>query len=799
MHVKTIGPPDANIMLVGEAPGKEEHRTGRPFEGKAGKELKRMLNDAGISWHECLVANVAREKPPGNKIGYFYEDKNKTVSKPILKQWIAQLKQEIEFYRPNIVVALGATAMYTLGMEKGIKPIRGYIEECALVPGQKMITTWHPQKINYEWKLRFDAVMDLRKALVNSKTAKMPKDNRTLITGMSYREYVDWLRELAESDDETPLVIDIETPHTDKTPGSHVTILGIATSPDFAVSHSLTQNKKARYSPEKEAELWYWFGQVVLKRKLIMQNGVYDTVVLWHNNNIFCKGFYADPLIAAHILWPEAPRSLAYLSSICLNVPRWKQSAASDPLMYNAADCTNTYGVWNVQETELERLGMMPTFEFEMRQVWPASMLQLRGVEVDQDMKAALLDEIGSLTPRVGELGRLDDEIEQEAGKPINIQSHQQIKDLLYIDMGLPTQYKRRKSVTDEKKPTSDAEALNTLLRNTGNTLLKKILRAKKLVRLRGFVDVKTSPEGRVHTSYNVTGATMQRQKAGLIVDDEDQYKSFGRWSSSKSIILPFGTGNLQNVPYSARKMYRAPSKYEIVSADLIQAEAVVVAHLIHDQRLMTMFKEAYGMSPVERKAAFLDVHLITASTMFRVAIEDVTPAQRQVGKQIRHATNYSAGPKVLANKIGCTMTEARNLLRQFMDTTPQLQLWHQKIQKQLRETKILTNLLGRRHKFLDRWGDDLFRSAYSYIPQSSIGDLLNLGLIRLYENYGEDVDMGLQLHDAVYVWLPLGERQQVIDILRACLTQELETTNYKFTVDIDFSAGPSWGEMEKL
>ena len=62
--VPTVGPPGANIMLVGEAPGEQESLQGKPFVGNAGRVLSELLNLAGLSRHECLIANVARERPP---------------------------------------------------------------------------------------------------------------------------------------------------------------------------------------------------------------------------------------------------------------------------------------------------------------------------------------------------------------------------------------------------------------------------------------------------------------------------------------------------------------------------------------------------------------------------------------------------------------------------------------------------------------------------------------------------------------------------------------------------------------
>ena len=75
MKVLTEGPPDAKIMILGEAPGKEEDISGKPFQGYAGQTLNNLLGQAGIARYQCLVTNVARERPPVNKISFYFQDK----------------------------------------------------------------------------------------------------------------------------------------------------------------------------------------------------------------------------------------------------------------------------------------------------------------------------------------------------------------------------------------------------------------------------------------------------------------------------------------------------------------------------------------------------------------------------------------------------------------------------------------------------------------------------------------------------------------------------------------------------
>lgn len=801
MFVKTTGPPGAKIMLIGEAPGEDENRTGKPFVGYAGRTLDKLLHQAGVSRQECLVTNIAREKPPGNKIGYFYEDKGMTIPKPVLREWLVLLKSEIEMYRPNIIVTLGATALYEICKLKGIKAWRGYLTKSTLVPGVKVLPTWHPQKVNYEWKLHFETIMDLRKAVQNSETPDFPVDNRVLESSPSLSEFLDYLDYL-EHKHTGHIAVDIET----VSPGSHVDIMGIAESPDHSMSMKIVSGRKPVFSPDSETKLWQALSRVLSKKPLIMHNGSYDAAVLWHNNGIYCRNFNADTMIATHICWPETPRSLAFLTSICLNVGSWKHLSQEMPTYYNNLDCVNTYGCWEMMQKELTKLDGWDTYNFEMSQVEPATFLQLQGLYLNKEIQKKLVEESDL------RLKTLALELEEGLGKKINFNSPKQLKDLLYIDLGLPTQYKRRKSVHETRKATSDADALTKLARSTDNPILLKIIDWKKTNKLRGsFLTASTSPDSKVHTCYNVTGATMMKQAKFSVIDDEDSYKSFGRWSSSKSIIRPYGSGNLQNIPLPARKMYPSPPGMVFLQADYKQAEAVVVAYVINDQKLMLLFESSFGKSREYCKDNNLDIHKVTAAELFGSQVQDVTPEQRKIGKLLKHATNYNAGPGVLAAKLNCTVAEAKKLLNVYYSHNPQLLLWHKRIQDELRRTRCLSNLLGRKHKFLDRWPNDgqggLFRSAYAFIPQSTVGDLLNKSLVKFYNEYGSKymdkqlLSLILQLHDAIYTFVEDNSNsiQEGMDYLRGCMLYPLVADGREFTIDVDFKYGPNWCELEEI
>jgi uracil-DNA glycosylase len=111
-----------------------------------------------------------------------------------MQVFIAKLREEIQFYRPNIIVALGHVPMYTLTGNIGIAAYRGYVCNSTLVPGTKVIATHHPSGIIHEWRQAFQFVMDMRKAIINSNSPDPIIDNRVLETEMSKAQFLSYLQ-----------------------------------------------------------------------------------------------------------------------------------------------------------------------------------------------------------------------------------------------------------------------------------------------------------------------------------------------------------------------------------------------------------------------------------------------------------------------------------------------------------------------------------------------------------------------------------------------------------------------------
>lgn len=161
----TVTAAAGRIALVGEAPGAEEARQGRPFVGRSGKLLDDVLVQAGIDRAACLVANVFRLQPPGNKVGHFFASRARAkreglalderwgafgTSDRLLAQYAGELDalaEGLARFNPAVIVAVGRTPTWALTGENRIMAARGQRFACRLGGAAPVIPTFHPSYI----------------------------------------------------------------------------------------------------------------------------------------------------------------------------------------------------------------------------------------------------------------------------------------------------------------------------------------------------------------------------------------------------------------------------------------------------------------------------------------------------------------------------------------------------------------------------------------------------------------------------------------------------------------------------
>ncbi|MDD3370839.1 MAG: uracil-DNA glycosylase [Alphaproteobacteria bacterium] len=160
------------LVLVGEAPGAEEARLGKPFVGRSGQLLDKMLEQAEIDRAQTIIANVFRFQPPGNKVDTFFSSRRAATAEGygLAEKYgkfgsmfcreayageIENLRDMLTHKNPDVIVALGRTPLWALTGENGLLQKVGTPSPCRLIPSVQVIPTYHPSFIlRGNWKLQ---------------------------------------------------------------------------------------------------------------------------------------------------------------------------------------------------------------------------------------------------------------------------------------------------------------------------------------------------------------------------------------------------------------------------------------------------------------------------------------------------------------------------------------------------------------------------------------------------------------------------------------------------------------------
>ena len=150
------GAPTARILFIGEGPGRDEDLQGRPFVGKAGELLDKMLNSVGLDRAKVYIANVVKCRPPDNR----------TPDAGEAQRCLPYLRRQIELIQPAVIVTLGATPLRELlGVTTGITRVRGQWQRLEMLGGIPVMPTFHPAYVLRQY------TQDVRRAVWNDLVA----------------------------------------------------------------------------------------------------------------------------------------------------------------------------------------------------------------------------------------------------------------------------------------------------------------------------------------------------------------------------------------------------------------------------------------------------------------------------------------------------------------------------------------------------------------------------------------------------------------------------------------------------
>ncbi|MCI0846254.1 MAG: DNA polymerase I, partial [Chloroflexi bacterium] len=406
-------------------------------------------------------------------------------------------------------------------------------------------------------------------------------------------------------------------------------------------------------------------------------NANYDVSVL-ANHGVHCRNVDFDTMIAAHLLTKGA----LGLKNLALNVlgeemtPITKligtgrkqitfdQVDIESAVPYAAADADMTGRLRDILSGQLDDLGLRPLLEeLEMPLVPVLVNMQSHGIKVDA----------GALHEMSRDLNQQMQQVEQalydSIGHTVNINSPQQLSDLLFKELGLPRTKRTKTGYSTDANSLDGLKGLHPVVDN--------ILEYRQISKLKStYVDA--LPEminprtGRIHTSYNQTGSAT------------------GRMSSSDP--------NLQNIPIrtelgrQVRKAFVAQDSPDwlLFSADYSQIELRVLAHLSQDPGLLEAFRRGE------------DIHSSTASLMFGVPINEVTSDNRRIAKVLNFGVIYGLSPHGIAQQTEFSREEGARFIEDYFSKYPRIQEYLENVKAKTRETQYVETVMGRRRYLPD-------------------------------------------------------------------------------------------------
>ncbi len=475
-------------------------------------------------------------------------------------------------------------------------------------------------------------------------------------------------------------------------------------------------------------------------------------------NYIAQRNNYFDVTIAAYLLNPlkgEYPYDDIAKDYVGLMVPT-KKDLADDEAKWASYQ---TYISWKAKKVLLEQLqekGMDKLFfDMEMPLVFVLYDMEKEGICID----AKALKEYGNQLE--GSILELEKKIYEQAREEFNINSPKQLGVVLFEKLGLPN---------GKKTKTGYSTSADVLEKLRGDyPIVSDILEYRQLTKLKStYADGLANfigADGKIHTSFNQT------------------ITATGRLSSTEP--------NLQNIPIRIelgrliRKVFHPMPGNIFVDSDYSQIELRVLAHFSEDEKLIEAYKHED------------DIHKITASQVFHVPLDEVTPLLRRNAKAVNFGIVYGISAFGLSQDLDITPKEAKEYIDRYFETYPKIKGFLDKTVADAKENACTTTMFGRirpipelsSSNFMQRQFGE--RVAMNSPIQGTAADIIKIAMIRVHDRLlreGLKSRLILQVHDELLIETVTEEKEQVVALLE-------EEMHKSATLLVPLEVGTAWGE----
>lgn len=495
--------------------------------------------------------------------------------------------------------------------------------------------------------------------------------------------------------------------------------------------------------------------------------------------DIHPDGFVFDSFIAAYLINPatksyglsellmkENTRSIATMETL---VGKGKKAVALESIEQEAlADFAvhRCYAIKTLKDAyldELEQNDLLTLYnEVEMPLVEILADLEFQGMAVDE----AALDEMDVVLTK--KVNTLTEEIYELAGESFNINSPKQLGVILFEQLKLPIIKKTKTGYS------TSHDILLQLLDE--HEIIQKIIDYRTYAKLKstyidGLKQVINPVSGRIHSSFNQTVAVT------------------GRLSSTDP--------NMQNIPMKLeegrqiRKIFVAKPDHVLIDADYSQIELRVLAHMSKDETLIHAYQND------------IDIHALTAASVFGVDLGEVTRLQRSRAKEVNFGIVYGMSDYGLSENLKISRKEAKTYIEQYFNQYQSVKTYMNEMVEQCKTDGYVTTILNRK-RYIPEINSSNFnlrsfgeRTAMNTPIQGSAADIIKLAMIKVYnalKTGGYEAKLILQVHDELLIEAPNAE----VEAVKALLKENMEhAIDLIVPMKVDMHTGNSWYESK--
>jgi uracil-DNA glycosylase family 4 len=766
------GPKKCEVMIVGEAPGFREDDIGKPFQGKSGQLLEKIMNECGVKREDVYISNAVKCRPP----------ENRTPSAKEVKTCKPYLMGEIERVKPKFVILLGAVALKSVLGKAKITQVHG---TTIVKDGITYMPTFHPAAALRDPKRMQPIKMDLEnffnitKGIIVESPHKL---NNTIVNNMEL------LRECIDSIRRSKIIsFDLETTGLDRfEEGGKINLLNLGTpSKQYIIPLQLKTKVWLEFSGQ--LRLISLLAKILKGKKVIGHFGKFDNLWLQKIYGVkFPMTF--DTGLASHLLDENSLHDLEYLSRIKLDAPVYdipldvKQGLVPERIPelmeYAAWDAYYTMKLFFLFSKQLKEDECLNKLFYTM--VMPAA----RAYEVVEDNGVFIhIDKLNEVKKYLGKQIKITERalnsfLPKNYGE-VNWGSADQVRAVLFDELHL-----------------EPAGFTPKGLESTAEDFLKRMLQQHEIIKHildhRGFSKLQSS----------FVEGWEKRMKDGCWL--HPSFKVHGTVTGRPSCVNP----NMQQVPRDKqiRQLVGAPDGWIFFEADYSQIELRIAALIADEPTMLAIFNNDG------------DIHLATASAVSGIPEDQLTEEERKKAKAVNFGFIYGMGWRKFMDyaldKYGVRLIEreSKAFRKRFFEKYNRLPEWHDRQKKIVHLLGQVRTLTGRIRHLPEIYSPekDLMaqaeRNAINSPVQGFAAELVLMALPQIQEEFSVDqVQVCGTVHDAIIGRVKIGKNKEHLKILKRIrdimehpnILDELEI-QLDIPIKVDVKIG-NWGLGQKV